>query len=55
MVVSRIVDTLKFTGETLKGAAITLASPNAPIPESKVIANRMPARPFTAAEWVSNF
>uniref|UniRef100_A0A0K0EIL3 Uncharacterized protein n=1 Tax=Strongyloides stercoralis TaxID=6248 RepID=A0A0K0EIL3_STRER len=51
MVVSKVFDTLKYTGETLKGAAICLASPNAPVEKSKIIASHMPARPFTPAEW----
>lgn len=51
MVVSRFVDLAKFTGETLKGAALVLAKPNEKIPETK-LHPRMPARPATVPEWV---
>uniref|UniRef100_A0AC35TJH2 ATP synthase subunit f, mitochondrial n=1 Tax=Rhabditophanes sp. KR3021 TaxID=114890 RepID=A0AC35TJH2_9BILA len=51
MVVSKIVSALQFTGETVKGAALVLANPNAKIPESKIVSH-MPARPFTGPEWL---
>uniref|UniRef100_A0A0N4ZSA8 Uncharacterized protein n=1 Tax=Parastrongyloides trichosuri TaxID=131310 RepID=A0A0N4ZSA8_PARTI len=51
MVVSKIFGALKYTGETAKGAVMVLANPNAPIEKSIVIPHRMPARPFTSAEW----
>ncbi|KAI6216224.1 CRE-RIL-1 protein [Aphelenchoides fujianensis] len=50
MVVGKVVEAGKWTLETIRGAAVTLASPNAPIPETK-LHPRMPARPWTAPEW----
>lgn len=51
MVVGRIASYAKATAETLRGAAVVLVSPNAPIPATK-LHPRMPPRPFTSAEWV---
>ncbi|CAD5218526.1 unnamed protein product [Bursaphelenchus okinawaensis] len=51
MVVGKIVDLAKFTGGTIKGAALVLARPSDPIPETK-LHPRMPARPFTTPEWL---
>lgn len=51
MVFEKVWAASKWTAETARGAAVTLVSPNAPIPES-ALHPRMPARPWTAAEWV---
>lgn len=51
IMLNKVWDATKWTVETARGAAVTLASPNAPIPESQLHA-RMPARPWTAGEWV---
>uniref|UniRef100_A0A7E4VPT8 COX6C domain-containing protein n=1 Tax=Panagrellus redivivus TaxID=6233 RepID=A0A7E4VPT8_PANRE len=51
MVVSKVWEATKWTAETVRGAAVVLASPNAPVPESQ-LHPRMPARPWTAGEWV---
>lgn len=48
---SKIIDAVKYTAETVKGAVVVLFSPNAPIPASK-LDPFMPARPWTAQEWV---
>uniref|UniRef100_A0A1I7Z8I5 Uncharacterized protein n=1 Tax=Steinernema glaseri TaxID=37863 RepID=A0A1I7Z8I5_9BILA len=50
MVIAKIFGAVKYTAETVKGAAVVLASPNAEIPASK-LHPRMPARPWTAQEW----
>uniref|UniRef100_A0A0N5BNK6 Uncharacterized protein n=1 Tax=Strongyloides papillosus TaxID=174720 RepID=A0A0N5BNK6_STREA len=55
MVLPKVINAVKYTAETLKGAAVTLANPNAPIEQSKVIAHRMPARPFTMGERLRMF
>uniref|UniRef100_A0A915CIH0 Uncharacterized protein n=2 Tax=Parascaris univalens TaxID=6257 RepID=A0A915CIH0_PARUN len=47
---SKIIDAVKYTAETVKGAVVVLFSPNAPIPASK-LDPFMPARPWTAQEW----
>uniref|UniRef100_A0AC35FFP0 Uncharacterized protein n=1 Tax=Panagrolaimus sp. PS1159 TaxID=55785 RepID=A0AC35FFP0_9BILA len=51
MVFYKIYEATKWSGETIRGAALVLASPNAPIPPS-MLHQRMPARPWTAAEWL---
>ena len=53
MVAAKVLESIKWTAETVRGAAVTLASPNAPIPES-ALHPRMPARPWTAQEYVSS-
>jgi len=50
MVVDKIAAIGKSTFDTLRGAVVVLASPNAPIPATK-LHPRMPPRPFTAPEW----
>lgn len=52
MVVSKIVEAIRFSAETAKGAALVLARPNEPIPATK-LHPRMPAWPQTTPEWVS--
>uniref|UniRef100_A0A0M3IKK4 NADH dehydrogenase [ubiquinone] 1 beta subcomplex subunit 7 n=1 Tax=Ascaris lumbricoides TaxID=6252 RepID=A0A0M3IKK4_ASCLU len=42
---SKIIDAVKYTAETVKGAVVVLFSPNAPIPAWK-LDPFMPARPF---------
>ncbi|TKR60374.1 hypothetical protein L596_027629 [Steinernema carpocapsae] len=51
MVIAKIFGAVKYTAETIKGAAVVLASPNAEIPASK-LHPRMPARPWTGQEWL---
>lgn len=51
MVFHKVWEATKWTAETARGAAYVLASPGQPIPDSK-LHPRMPARPWTAAEWV---
>jgi len=51
MVLSKLWNAGKWTAETVRGAAVVLASPNAPIPETK-LHPRMPARPSTIPEFI---
>ena len=51
MVAAKLMNAAKWTGETLRGAVVVVASPNMKIPETK-LHPRMPARPWTHAEWV---
>uniref|UniRef100_A0AC34F6B5 Uncharacterized protein n=1 Tax=Panagrolaimus sp. ES5 TaxID=591445 RepID=A0AC34F6B5_9BILA len=51
MVFHKVWEATKWTAETARGAAYVLASPGQPIPDSK-LHPRMPARPWTAAEWL---
>ena len=51
MPLAKVFNAACWTAETIKGAAVTLASPNAPIPKTD-LHPRMMARPFTAQEYV---
>ncbi|CAO4380773.1 Protein CBR-RIL-1 [Caenorhabditis briggsae] len=51
MVVGKLFEAAKWTAETVKGAAVVVASPNAPIPATD-LHPRMPARPWTAQEYL---
>ena len=51
MVIRKVVNGVKWTAETIRGAAVVLASPNAPIPPSQ-LHPRMMARPWLPGEWL---
>lgn len=54
MVATKILEAVKWSAETVKGTALVLAHPNAPVPASQ-LHPRMMARPWTAQEYVSLF
>ncbi|GMR59143.1 hypothetical protein PMAYCL1PPCAC_29338 [Pristionchus mayeri] len=51
MVATKILEAVKWSAETVKGAAVVLATPNAPIPASQ-LHPRMMARPWTTQEYI---
>lgn len=51
MVFNKVWEGTKWTAETIRGAVVVLANPNAKIPPSE-LHPRMMAHPFTVAEWV---
>lgn len=54
MVATKILEAVKWSAETVKGTALVLANPNAPVPASQ-LHPRMMARPWSAQEYVSFF
>ncbi|GMT10734.1 hypothetical protein PFISCL1PPCAC_2031 [Pristionchus fissidentatus] len=51
MVAAKILEAVKWSAETVKGAAVVLATPGAAVPESQ-LHPRMMARPWTAQEYI---